>query len=94
MRTGALSSGGKAVGAWADNSSPPSAEVKDVWGYTSTLPYVFMAWYLIKHRAFIFTCSIKKELNERLLKADGVCVSRCEFHIWCQFMIHNLLTSN
>jgi len=23
--------------------------VKKVWNYTSTLPYIFMAWYLIKH---------------------------------------------
>jgi hypothetical protein len=39
-------------GAWqqrieADHSPPPSAEVKKTWVYTSTLPYVFMAWSLI-----------------------------------------------
>jgi len=28
---------------------PSSAEVK-TWSYTSTPPYVFMAWYLVKHR--------------------------------------------
>jgi len=32
-------------------SSPPScAEVGKVWSYTSTPLYVFMAWYLVKHR--------------------------------------------
>lgn len=37
-----------------------SAKVKYVWSCTSTLPYVFMTWYIIKHRnefnffAFIF----------------------------------------
>jgi len=34
----------------ADHSSPSSAEVRNVWGYTSTPPYIFMAWYLVMHR--------------------------------------------
>jgi hypothetical protein len=34
----------------ADHSPPSSTEVKNACGYTSTLPYVFMVWYLIKHR--------------------------------------------
>jgi hypothetical protein len=29
-----------------------SGEVKNVWGYTSTPPYVFMAWCLVKLREF------------------------------------------
>jgi hypothetical protein len=29
---------------------PSKAEVKNSWNYTSTPPYVFLAWYLIKHR--------------------------------------------
>jgi hypothetical protein len=31
-----------------DHSSPSCAEFKNECGYTSILPYVFMAWYLIK----------------------------------------------
>jgi hypothetical protein len=31
----------------ADNSHPPSAEVKNAWNYTSTPTYVFMAWCLV-----------------------------------------------
>jgi hypothetical protein len=27
-----------------------SAEVKNTWSYTSTLPYLFMAWYFVKYR--------------------------------------------
>jgi hypothetical protein len=27
-----------------------SVEVKNAWSYTSTLPYIFMAWYILKHR--------------------------------------------
>jgi hypothetical protein len=31
--------------------SPPfSAEVKNAWSYTSTPPYAFIAWCLIKYR--------------------------------------------
>jgi len=33
-----------------------NAEVKNAWSYISTFLYVFMAWYLVKHRDnFIFT---------------------------------------
>jgi hypothetical protein len=26
------------------------AKFKNTWSYTSTSPYVFMVWYLVKHR--------------------------------------------
>jgi hypothetical protein len=42
-------------GCETDHSPPPLAKAKDVWSYTSTLPYNFMAWCLIKHRDN-FTC--------------------------------------
>jgi len=34
----------------ADQSPPFSAAVKNTWSYTSTPPYVFVAWCLVKHR--------------------------------------------
>jgi len=35
---------------------PFSAEIKTAWRYTSILPYVFMAWYIVMHRNnFMFT---------------------------------------
>jgi hypothetical protein len=34
----------------ADHSSLSPAEFGIVWSYTSTPPYVFMVWYLVKHR--------------------------------------------
>jgi hypothetical protein len=37
-------------GCEADHSPQSSAEVKNVWSCTSTTPYVFMAWCLVKHR--------------------------------------------
>jgi hypothetical protein len=49
--------GVKRPGREADQSSPSSAEVKNVWIYTYTPQYSFMAWCLIKHRhsfTFIF----------------------------------------
>jgi hypothetical protein len=41
---------GNTAGDEAVRSSPPNTEVKKMWIYTSTPPYAFMAWYLIKHR--------------------------------------------
>jgi hypothetical protein len=34
----------------ADHSHPSRAEIKNVWSFTSTPPYDFMAWCLVKHR--------------------------------------------
>jgi hypothetical protein len=34
----------------ADHLPPSSAEVKNAWSYTSTLPYSFMACCLVEHR--------------------------------------------
>jgi len=34
----------------ADHSPPSSAEVNNAWSYTSTPPYLFMAWFFIKYR--------------------------------------------
>jgi hypothetical protein len=40
----------KRPGREADHSPPSNAEVKNPWNYTSIPPYVYMAWYLIKHK--------------------------------------------
>jgi hypothetical protein len=45
----ALSPGLKGTGRETDHSPPSSAEVKNSWNYTSTPPYVFIVWCLIKH---------------------------------------------
>jgi hypothetical protein len=49
---GALSLGLKRPGREADHSLPSCSEVKNVWSYTSTPQYVFMAWCLVKQAAF------------------------------------------
>jgi hypothetical protein len=48
----------------ADHSAPSSAEVKNAWSYTSTPQYVFMAWYLVKHRDKGFTNNFKSRCVE------------------------------
>jgi hypothetical protein len=52
---GALSPGVRWTGCEADHSFPSSA-VKKEWSYTSTPPYIIMAWCLISNRDnFAFT---------------------------------------
>jgi hypothetical protein len=46
--------GGKRPGREAAHSPPSSAEVRNVWSYTSTPQYVFMVWCLVKHRDNFF----------------------------------------
>jgi len=43
--TGALFPQVKWLGCEANHSPPISAKVKNVWSYTSTPQYVFMAWW-------------------------------------------------
>jgi hypothetical protein len=40
----ALSPGVKRTGSESDRSPPTSVEANKMWIYTSTFPYVFMAW--------------------------------------------------
>jgi hypothetical protein len=47
---GGLLSGVKQPGLEADHSPQSSAAVKNVWSYTSNLPYAFVAWFSAKHR--------------------------------------------
>jgi hypothetical protein len=54
----------KRPGREAGHSPPFSADVKNVWGYASTPPYVFMAWCLIKHKEnFTFTFTLWRRMN-------------------------------
>jgi hypothetical protein len=53
---GALSLGVKRLRHEADHSPPSSAKVKYGWAIPPRLQYVFMTWYLVKHRdIFTFT---------------------------------------
>jgi len=42
---------GKGLSHEADQSPLSIAEVKNVWSYTPTPPYIFNVWCLVKHRA-------------------------------------------
>jgi hypothetical protein len=55
-KPGALSLGIKQPVREADHLPPSSAKVKNAWSYNSTPKYVFMAWCLVNHRDFIYTC--------------------------------------
>jgi hypothetical protein len=62
---GALSLRVKGPGREADHSPPSSTEDNNVWSYTSTPQYVFMAWCLFKHRdnliyIFVLTSKVRE----------------------------------
>jgi hypothetical protein len=38
------------MGHEANHSPPPMVKVKKEWTYTSTTPYIFMAWILIMYQ--------------------------------------------
>jgi hypothetical protein len=42
------------VGHEADHSPPSSAEVKNVWSYTSLPQYAFMVWYSVKAQGKLY----------------------------------------
>jgi hypothetical protein len=58
---GLLSPGVKRPGREVHHSSQSNVEIKNIWIYTSTPPYVFMAWYLVKHRDNFTFYSNKKQ---------------------------------
>jgi hypothetical protein len=52
--------------------SPSTAEIKKQWSYTSTTPYVFMAWCLISTREnFTFT-----EFRKRTTKTSPIGIGK------------------
>jgi hypothetical protein len=63
MGTESTSPGGKRPGREADHSPLSSAEVKKTWSYTSSHPYVFMAWCLIKGYVFMAQDLFKHKYN-------------------------------
>jgi hypothetical protein len=50
MGTRGSSLGVKQYRCEADHKHPSSAKVINAWSYTSTPLYIFLAWYLAKHR--------------------------------------------
>jgi hypothetical protein len=59
---GALSPGLKRPVYEAGHSPPFRTEVKNSWRYTSTHPYVIMAWCLGKHRETVDVIDFKVNL--------------------------------
>jgi len=50
---GSFFPGCMAAGPWSWPLISSSAEVKISWSYTSTPPYVFMAWHFVKYRDYL-----------------------------------------
>jgi hypothetical protein len=75
---GSLFLGVKRPGREADHSPPSSAKVKNVWSYTSTLQYVFIALCLAMQR-YNFTFYLLLYQVHRLCKVD-ICHDNFE---WC-----------
>jgi len=44
----------------ADHSPSSSAKVMNMWSYTSTSQYVFMAWCLVKHELYVYIVTLSK----------------------------------
>jgi hypothetical protein len=66
------SPGMKKKGREADSSSQSSAEIKRLWSYTSTPPYVIMVWCLIKERGRALLL-ISEELKGKIFYFRRLC---------------------
>jgi hypothetical protein len=71
-------------------SAQSSAEVKNAWNCTSTHPYVFMAWFLVKYRDnFVeeplllqpWVCDRLQLLSFSCIRFDLVGYSSCRRHV-------------
>jgi len=60
----------KQPGYEADHSHPSRVEVKNAWSYTSSPQYVFMVWYLVKHRRFIIVLT---RVPTPIMEPEGSC---------------------
>jgi hypothetical protein len=69
---GILSPGIKHLGHGADHSPPSSTKVTKTWSYTSTTPYSFMAWLLIKH----------------IIHLHGVALNQAQEHLYFTIILY------
>jgi hypothetical protein len=72
---GALSLGAKQLSMKLTTDLHQVLRSKNAWSYTSTLPYIFMVWCLVKHRDN-FTFTIYSEQKQ------PVCLTKifCSYH--------------
>jgi hypothetical protein len=80
--TGALFPGVNRPGREAGYSVPSSAKIKNSWSYTSTPPYVFMAWCLVNHEDnFTFTSNFSSySITRAAIALYGVLLASCSSH--------------
>jgi len=65
---GAVSSIEKLPGREADHTPPSISQAKNAWSYTSTPPYVFLAWYL----GYVFMVLYLRSQGSEWTLADGM----------------------
>jgi hypothetical protein len=103
VRGGGSFSAGKAAGAWRWALTSSSSEDKNAWSYTSTRPYVFMAWYLVMHRDnFTFSPLVYEGVSkrfrtgrlERELQMIQLSATRCSFIaiLWVSLVSFSAIT--
>jgi hypothetical protein len=73
----------KRPGREGDHSSSSSAEVKNVWSYTSITHFVFVAWYLVKYRMLLHGVTVKPKGNFTLF---------CLLTPWCRIFEKLIVT--
>jgi hypothetical protein len=78
---GSLSLEVKRPGREPDHSSPSSAEVTNVWSYTSAPLIRFMAWYLVKHRDNFTSLAYKRWPFGLTAGSIGLTNSQSEFSV-------------
>jgi len=72
----------------AEYSPQTSAEVKNIWGYTSIPPYVFMAWCLFKHRYFFMTWYLVK--HRGVVKFLPITQDEKPHFVGCPWLLNNI----
>jgi hypothetical protein len=89
----------KRPGREADHSPPSGAEVKNAWSCTSTSPYVFMAWYCVKHRdnsTFTLLSRLKLHYTVQVKVKLSLCLTKChsmKTYGGMEVQLHAFLTS-
>jgi hypothetical protein len=73
--------------AWSYHLPPSSAEVKNTSTYTSSPPYIFTAWCLIKHNVCLYDVCILSSLYSRIMnmyvKHSSALSSLYCIHLFC-----------
>lgn len=75
--------GGKRAEAWSRRTPMSSAKVKNARSYTSTSPYDFITWHLVKHRDNrSYTQAMTKTKSEEMFTKPGCLIIDIDEQLW------------